>query len=195
MMRSSVRLACLLVFFLLISWTRAQSPALPIIPVAYTNNITTYGAVGNGIITNTTAIQNAINAAFAAGGGTVEIPSGTFLSGPLNFSNSINLQLENGAILRMLPYGSYPGGTSPSDFITTASGGHDLPFPANPPLFHRIRSVRIVDGMKTPQQLSREAIEEFKAAYQEEFGETLSDDEVREIATRLLRFFGILSKE
>ncbi|HXR46675.1 MAG TPA: hypothetical protein VN784_04475 [Candidatus Limnocylindrales bacterium] len=49
--------------------------------------------------------------------------------------------------------------------------------------------------MKTPQQLSREAIEEFKAAYKDEFGEELSDDEVREIAMRLLRFFGILSKE
>jgi hypothetical protein len=53
----------------------------------------------------------------------------------------------------------------------------------------------MVDGMKTPQLLSREAIEEFKAAYREEFGEILSDDEVREIAMRLLRFFGILSKE
>ena len=46
--------------------------------------------------------------------------------------------------------------------------------------------------MKTPQQLSSEAIAEFKAIYQEEFGETLSDDEVQEIALRLLRFFGIL---
>jgi len=53
----------------------------------------------------------------------------------------------------------------------------------------------MVDSMKTPQQLSREAIEEFKAAYKDEFGEELSDDEVREIAMRLLRFFGILSKE
>lgn len=48
--------------------------------------------------------------------------------------------------------------------------------------------------MKTPQQLSREAIEEFKAIYQEEFGKTLTDDEVQEIALRLLRFFGILQK-
>ena len=47
--------------------------------------------------------------------------------------------------------------------------------------------------MKTPQQLSREAIEEFKAIYQEEFGKVLSDDEVQEIALRLLRFFGILN--
>jgi hypothetical protein len=46
--------------------------------------------------------------------------------------------------------------------------------------------------MKTPQQLSRKAIHEFKTIYQEEFGKTLSDDEVQEIALRLLRFFGIL---
>jgi len=51
----------------------------------------------------------------------------------------------------------------------------------------------MVNSMKTPQQLSRKAIEEFKAIYQEEFGDILSDDEVREIATRLLRFFGILN--
>jgi hypothetical protein len=48
--------------------------------------------------------------------------------------------------------------------------------------------------MKTPQELSRQAIDEFKAIYQEEFGQSLSDDDVREIAVRLLRFFGILSK-
>ena len=48
--------------------------------------------------------------------------------------------------------------------------------------------------MKTQQQLSREAIDDFKAIYQDEFGEVLSDDEVVEIATRLLRFFGIVAK-
>ncbi|HZM02671.1 MAG TPA: hypothetical protein VFC44_06580 [Candidatus Saccharimonadales bacterium] len=48
--------------------------------------------------------------------------------------------------------------------------------------------------MKTPQQLSRQAIDEFKTIYQEEFGQELSDDEVQEIAMRLLRFFGILVK-
>ena len=46
--------------------------------------------------------------------------------------------------------------------------------------------------MKPPQQLSRQAIDEFKTIYQEEFGRELSDDEVQEIAFRLLRFFGIL---
>ena len=49
--------------------------------------------------------------------------------------------------------------------------------------------------MKTPNQLSREAIEEFRAIYQEEFGEILSDDAVQEIGIRLLRFFGILKMD
>ena len=48
--------------------------------------------------------------------------------------------------------------------------------------------------MKTPQQLSHEAIEKFKAIYQEEFREVLSDGEVQEVAMRLLRFLGIMNK-
>ncbi len=47
--------------------------------------------------------------------------------------------------------------------------------------------------METPRQLSREAIEEFKDAYQQEFGRTPRDEEVQEIAIRLLRFFGLLA--
>lgn len=46
--------------------------------------------------------------------------------------------------------------------------------------------------MKTEKQLSRQAMDEFKAIYLDEFGRTLSDDEAQEIAVRLLRFFGIL---
>lgn len=61
------------------------------------------------------------------------------------------------------------------------------------PLFPN-RCAGKVNSMKTPQQLSRQAIEEFKAAYQEEFGQSLIDEEVQEIAQRLLRFFGILNR-
>ena len=46
--------------------------------------------------------------------------------------------------------------------------------------------------MKIPNQLSREAIEEFKGIFQEEFGALLSDEEVQLITMRLLYFFGIL---
>ena len=70
----------------------------------------------------------------------------------------------------------------------------DLPDLASQTVYVQQRKAGKVDDMKTPNQLSREAIEEFKAIYQEEFGEVLSDDEVQEIAMRLLRFFGILNK-
>lgn len=107
----------LLILTLTASWTHAQTPPLPNIP-AGNFNVMSYGAVGDGVTTNTTAIQNAINAASAAGGGTVEIPAGTYLSGPLTLLSDINLQVDSGAILRMLPYLVYPG-TSP--LVTVSS--------------------------------------------------------------------------
>ncbi|HEY1791096.1 MAG TPA: glycosyl hydrolase family 28 protein [Verrucomicrobiae bacterium] len=93
-----------------------------------------YGALGNSTTTNTAAIQKAIDAAFLGGstngasGGVVEIPAalGTYLCGPLYLSNSVDLQVDSGATLQMLPYTAYPGGTnSPTDFIT-ASVLHDV---------------------------------------------------------------------
>jgi polygalacturonase len=101
------------------------NPALPAIPekVFIVSN---YGAVGDGVATNTTAIQAAINAASAAGGGVVKIPKGIFLCGPIQLASKINLQLAAGALLRMLPLGKYPGGTvNPESFIT-GSGLHDV---------------------------------------------------------------------
>lgn len=103
----------------------SADPALPVIP-NQTFVITNYGAIGDGLTTNTTAIQNAINAANTGGGGTVEIPAGTFLCGPLTFKSGINLQLDSGALLRMLPYDKYPGGiVSPPNFIN-GSSLHDI---------------------------------------------------------------------
>jgi len=107
------------------SAVNAQSivnPALPVIPDA-TFNIANYGAAGDGVTTNTAAIQAAINAANDAGGGTVEVPAGIFLSGPIQLASRINLHLDGGAVLRMLPLDKYPGGTTnPASFIT----GHEL---------------------------------------------------------------------
>ncbi len=106
-------------------YSASADPALPVIP-NQTFIITNYGAIGDGIATNTTAIQNAINAANSAAGGTVEVPAGTFLSGPVTFKSSVNLQLDSGAVLRMLPYDKYPGGiVSPANFIN-GSSLHDV---------------------------------------------------------------------
>ena len=43
-------------------------------------------------------------------------------------------------------------------------------------------------------QLSREAIEEFKAIYQDEYGIALSDTEAQEMGQRLLAIFQILAR-
>src|SRR6516162_2898651 len=94
-----------------LSTSMSAAPALPVIP-AYTTNVTQspYNANANGIFTNTTAIQNAINDVSGKGGGTVEIPGpGVYLTGPLTMKSKINLQIDSGAILRMLPMASWTG--------------------------------------------------------------------------------------
>jgi polygalacturonase len=105
---------------LAISTANSQStvnPALPVIPDG-SFNVTNYGAIGDGGATNTAAIQAAINAATHAGGGMVEVPAGIFLCGPLQLASRINLHLDAGAVLRMLPLDKYPGGTAdPANFI------------------------------------------------------------------------------
>jgi polygalacturonase len=103
----------------------SANPALPSIP-ARTFDVSAYGAVGDGISTNTAAIQCAIAAAAAAGGGKVLLQSGVFLCGPIRLSDHVNLCVSNGATLRMLPLDKYPGGTTnPANFIS-GSGLHDI---------------------------------------------------------------------
>src|SRR3974390_287199 len=106
--------------------TALGNPALPIIPPNLFN-VTNYGAVGDGVTVSTLAISNAIVAAGNAGGGTVEIPAaaGAYLCGPLLYRSSVNLQIDAGATVKMLPVAQWPGGSSPPDFIV-GSSLHDI---------------------------------------------------------------------
>jgi len=61
--------------------------------------ITKYGAVAGGKNLATAAIQKAIDACYGAGGGTVEVPPGTFLTGTISLKSNVNLHLESGAVL------------------------------------------------------------------------------------------------
>lgn len=62
-------------------------------------NVKDYGASGDGEHLETDAINAAINACVAAGGGTVNVPPGKYLTGTVVLKSHVALQLEAGATL------------------------------------------------------------------------------------------------
>ncbi len=69
-----------------------------------TFDIRQYGATGDGTNLDTVAIQKAVNAAAAAGGGTVVFPTGRYLSGSIYLKSHVKLRLDKGATLLGSPY-------------------------------------------------------------------------------------------
>lgn len=62
-------------------------------------NITEYGAVADGRTNAAPAFRKAIRACGQAGGGTVYVPAGDFLTGPIELSSNMTLYLEAGSRL------------------------------------------------------------------------------------------------
>ena len=58
-----------------------------------------FGATGGGIALDTGSIDKAIDACATAGGGTVYLPAGTYLSGTIRLKSNITLWLDSGAKL------------------------------------------------------------------------------------------------
>jgi Glycosyl hydrolases family 28 len=63
-------------------------------------NVRKHGATGDGKTKDTRAIQAAIDACHAGGGGTVYFPPGIFLGGSLHLKGGVGLHLDHGATLR-----------------------------------------------------------------------------------------------
>jgi polygalacturonase len=75
----------------------AVSPVLARVNGVY--NIRDFGAVGDGATMDTQAIQKAIDTCSGAGGGTVLLPAGSYLSGTIYLKNQVTLHIDTGATL------------------------------------------------------------------------------------------------
>ncbi|HUS03036.1 MAG TPA: glycoside hydrolase family 28 protein [Chitinophagaceae bacterium] len=65
-----------------------------------TFNIVKYGAKADGLTLNTKSINDAITACNKKGGGVVVIPSGLWLTGPVELKSNVNLHLQRNALLQ-----------------------------------------------------------------------------------------------
>lgn len=86
-------------------------------------SILRYGAVADGVTNCAAAIQQAVDAAAAAGGGRVIVPAGRFLSGSVLLRDNVELHLESGAVLIS---SLNPDGTDPDDTADGWEGGFFL---------------------------------------------------------------------
>ncbi|MHB1023567.1 MAG: glycoside hydrolase family 28 protein [Acidobacteriaceae bacterium] len=93
-------------------------------------NIVDYGARNDGSASATDAFREAIQAAKKAGGGTVYVPAGNYVSGPIEMVSNLTLYIDAGATIRfpavMLPFTK--GRQQGIETLTPVPliGGHDL---------------------------------------------------------------------
>ena len=91
-------------------------------PAAF--DVAQYGAAGDGKALDSPAINKAIDAAAAAGGGTVYFPAGTFLSGSIHLKSNVALYLEQGStILATDDHAAYDA-AEPNEFDKFQDFGH-----------------------------------------------------------------------
>jgi polygalacturonase len=82
-----------------------QEPVFPSFKV----NIKDYGAVNDGVTSNTKAFAAAIDEVVKNGGGTVVIPEGFWLTGPIVLKSKVHLYAAKGALVRFTSdYNEYP---------------------------------------------------------------------------------------
>ena len=74
----------------------AEAPAGP---TDATFNVRTYGATGDGKTVDTPAINKAIDAVAAAGGGTLVFPAGTYLCFTIRLKSNVELYLSRGCTI------------------------------------------------------------------------------------------------
>src|ERR1700742_368955 len=102
-MKKPLASSSLLVAALLLSQTVLQSASAADAPDKSFYNVRSYGATGDGKNLDSPSIDKAIQAAAAAGGGTVYLPPGTYLSGTIHLASNIHLLIDMGATILAAP--------------------------------------------------------------------------------------------
>jgi len=93
--------------------------------VKNTFNVRDFGAVGDGKNLDSPAVNKTIEAAAAAGGGTVVVPAGTYLSGSIHLQSNIHLLIDAGATILGAPQKLHAyDETEPYNFGGYQDGGH-----------------------------------------------------------------------
>lgn len=71
--------------------------------------ITDFGGVGDGQTLNTEAFQKGMKAVSEQGGGHLVVPGGVWLTGPIEFEDNVDLNLQDGAVILFTgDYDAYP---------------------------------------------------------------------------------------
>src|ERR1700755_351474 len=92
--------------------TVAMVVTLPAMAAGKVCDARTYGAKADGATKDTKAIQAAIDDCTSAGGGTVKLAGGTFLSAPIVLKNNITLDIAKDTTLLGSPdHADYPAKT------------------------------------------------------------------------------------
>lgn len=94
-------------------------PALPVIPTR-TFNLAAFGAAGDGKTMNTEAFNSAIAAVTKAGGGKLIVPKGVFVTAPFKLCSSLDLHLDEGAVIKAPETFEALGLPNPAQFKTQA---------------------------------------------------------------------------
>ena len=72
-----------------------DAPSFP----KFSVKITDFDAMGNGVFNNSEAFKKAIARVNSEGGGTVNVPRGIWLTGPIVLKSNVNLHLDEGALV------------------------------------------------------------------------------------------------
>ncbi len=146
--------------FIVLGWLFALPLCAAETPVF---NIRDFGAVGDGKTLDTDAIQKAVEAAAAGGGGRVLVPAGKFLTGPFTLASGVDFHLDRGAVLLISDdMANYPIRKNRYVDAIIATNAHDVSltgegvidgqgeawwkaFRANPEMTHRPYLIRFSD--------------------------------------------------